>query len=119
MTATLTPPEVNAFTLEVLGDRYLIGVQEENSEYTVKMPDGTEKKIEMVVKDGEKAVGYMRGIIVRVGNGHRLETDVTVPMFYERGDMVICERMAGAKMNFGGRTYRMVNQTNVLARVPK
>lgn len=116
MTATLPTKPVNAFTLEILGDRYLIGVMEENAEHAV--PD-TDKKIELVQKDGEKAVGYMRGLIVAVGNGHRLETDVTVPMFYGAGDEVVCERLAGAKMNFGGRTYRLVNQTNVLARVPK
>jgi chaperonin GroES len=117
MPVTLVPPvAVDAFTLEVLGDRYLIGVMEENQEHAV--PD-TDKKIELVQKDGEKAVGYMRGLIVGVGNGHRLENDTTVPMFYAKGDTVICERLAGAKMNFGGRTYRMVSQTNVLARVPK
>lgn len=94
---------------EVLGDRYL-----------VELVEPTELMVgDILIPDrGEVERKWAMGRIVGVGNGHRLERDVTVPMFYGVGDLVIFERLTGKDFFFGHGEYRMMSQIDVLARIP-
>jgi co-chaperonin GroES (HSP10) len=94
---------------EVLGDRYL-----------VEMVDVPDRKTvgNIVIPDlGEAQRGWAVGRICKVGNGHRLETDVTVPMFFGEGDMIFFERLTGKDYHLGGSEYRILSQIDVLAKV--
>jgi len=112
MTATVTAPlDLNAqapATFTPNGDRYLVEEVEVS-----KMSAGG---ILMPFDNDEATRGWIAGRIVAVGNGHRLERDVTVPMAYGSGDVVMIDRLAGRKVILQGRPYRVVNQTDVLGR---
>jgi co-chaperonin GroES (HSP10) len=93
---------------EVLGDRYAVEIMEVDDLLIgdILIPDR-----------GEVERRWQVGRIVSVGNGHRLEADVTVPMFFKKGDVIIFERLTGKDFFFGHGEYRIMNQIDVLARV--
>lgn len=64
---------------------------------------------------GESRRGWMAGKVVRVGDGHRLERDESVPMFVKVGDTCIMERLTGKDFKIGGKDYRILSQVDVLA----
>ena len=94
----------------ILGDRYAIEIYEvADLQYgDILIPD-----------QGENRRGWACGEIVGVGNGHRLETDVTVPMFYGVGDVVVFERLTGKDFFIGGKEVRILSQIDVLAKIPR
>jgi co-chaperonin GroES (HSP10) len=93
---------------EILGDRYAVEIMEVDDLLIgdILIPD-----------KGEVERKWQAGEIVAVGNGHRLETDVTVPMFFEKGDVVVFERLTGKDFFFGHGEYRIMSQIDVLARI--
>jgi co-chaperonin GroES (HSP10) len=93
---------------EVLGDRYLVEVLE--------ISDYNHAGIVLIQKD-ENQRGWLVARIAAVGNGHRLERDEYVPMFYKVGDVVFMERLTGKDFKLGGLDYRILSQIDVLARV--
>ncbi len=110
MTATATldlnAQAPTAFT--PLGARYLVEILEVSNMSAGGL---------IVAFDNDEATrGWVAGRIVASGNGHRLERDVTVPMAYSPGDVVMIDRLAGRKIVLQGHAYRVVNQTDVLGR---
>jgi co-chaperonin GroES (HSP10) len=93
---------------EVLGDRYMVRVLDpgDNVVGGIVIPD-----------QGEAKRGWVVGEIVRVGNGHRLESDTTVPMFFKVGDTVFVERLTGKDFKLASGEYRILSQIDVLAKV--
>lgn len=94
---------------EIIGDRYLLERVEINHE--------TASGISLAGQTPE-TTGWQAGIIIKVGNGHRLERNETVPMFFKVGDLVICERFSGREFRVRGTTYVLMNQTQVYECVP-
>lgn len=62
----------------------------------------------------EVARGWILCRIVGVGDGHRLELDMKVPMPFEKGDFVYVERLAGRELDFFGVKYHVISQIDVL-----
>jgi co-chaperonin GroES (HSP10) len=60
--------------------------------------------------------GWKAARVIAVGNGHRLESDATVPMFYKPGDVLLIERLTGRELTLRGKKYLILNQVDVLAR---
>jgi co-chaperonin GroES (HSP10) len=98
----------NPSNFEILGDRYMVEVLE--------ISDFNHAGIVLIQKD-ENQRGWLVARVVAVGNGHRLESDVKVPMFYSVGDVVFMERLTGKDFHLGGKEYRILSQIDVLARV--
>lgn len=93
---------------EVFGDRVMVEVLEVEDVL----------KSGFVLPDvGESRRGWMAGKVVRVGNGHRLEKDEYVPMFAKEGDVLIMERLTGKDFLISGKTYRILSQIDVLAKI--
>lgn len=65
--------------------------------------------------------GWKLAEIIAIGNGHRLEADVTVPIhsWFEVGDVVYVESLTGRKLVLQSETYHVVNQTDVLGKAPE
>ena len=93
---------------EVLGDRYAVKIMDVDDLIVsdILIPDR-----------GEVERKWQVGRIVAVGNGHRLEKDETVPVFYKVGDVVIFERLTGKDFFFAHGEYRILSQVDVLARI--
>lgn len=68
-------------------------------------------------EDPEGKAGFFMARVIARGNGHRLEADVTVPMFHDVDDVVLCERYTGRELKLAKGTYRVVSQVDVLCRV--
>ncbi|MGB8520792.1 MAG: hypothetical protein WCD38_11585 [Candidatus Tumulicola sp.] len=68
-------------------------------------------------EDSEGKQGFFMAKIISKGNGHRLETDVTVPMFFDYDDVVLCERYTGRELRLAAGVHRIVSQVDVLCRV--
>lgn len=92
----------------ILGDRYAVEIMDVDDLLIGDI---------LVPSQGEVERKWAVGEIVGVGNGHRLETDVTVPMFYQVGDIIIFERLTGKDFFFGHGEYRIMSQIDVLARI--
>jgi co-chaperonin GroES (HSP10) len=100
------------------GDRIIVEkVEVEN----VHVIPGMDTTIEIAGGDGdlENARGYFLGRVLAVGNGHRLEADVTVPMPFAVGQVWLIERFSGREIVLGGKKYRVVNQVDVFCYVPE
>lgn len=93
------------------GDRYLVQPMGHNE--TMKSLPKTQLGI-LLPDTADKTLGWYGGLILEVGTGHRLEADVTVPMFYTRGDSVMIVRLAGHDVYLDGRLYKIVNQADIL-----
>lgn len=93
-------------TFELIGDRYLI----EMLDISDVTPSG------ILIPGDPLSRGWEAARIVAVGNGHRLERDELIPMFFTVGDVVSVERLSGRQINMGGRDVRIVNQTAVHGR---
>jgi co-chaperonin GroES (HSP10) len=93
------------------GDRYLIQEMDHN-ETQKSLPTSVRGILLPDTADG--TLGWYGGLILEAGNGHRLEADVTVPMFFKRGDTVVVVRLAGHDVYFGGSKYKIVNQADIL-----
>jgi len=65
-------------------------------------------------EDSEGKQGFFMATIISKGNGHRLEADVTVPMFWEVDDVVLCERYTGRELRLAAGVHRIVSQVDVL-----
>ena len=99
------------------GDRYLVKKWEIGKVIVVDTPAGP-KKIEMAeLTSYEETHGYYLAVVVNKGNGHRMETDVTVPMPFEPGQTVLVEKYSGRELMFGSETYIIVNQVDILAAI--
>lgn len=94
---------------DIIGDRYLLERAEIDHETAsgIALPGQT-----------PEVTGWQAGIVIKVGNGHRLENDTQVPMFFGVGDLLICERFSGREFRARGKTYVLINQTQVFERVP-
>ena len=103
------------------GDRYLVRKLTIDNKLTVNMGDGTKKTMLLAgdpAKEEEKN-GYFIAEIVTGGNGHRMDTDVTVPMPFKSGDVVMVEKFSGREVTIAGDTFTVINQTAVLAHLPE
>lgn len=91
--------------LDLLGDRYLI------EEIAVDVSLGG-----LIIPTDSATLGWRVGKVVAVGNGHRLERDETVPVFYQLGDVLMVEKLSGRELHMRGKRYIVINQTNVIGR---
>jgi co-chaperonin GroES (HSP10) len=113
------------------GDRLLVEKYEVEDAVFVTMDDGTQKKIRIQRERKppnprdpspeftseqlqEIARGWILCEVIRVGNGHRLELDMVVPMPFEPGDFVYVERLTGREWELRGAKYYIISQTDVL-----
>lgn len=101
----------DADLFEPIGDRYLCEALDFGKEY--KSNGGI--IIPLTHLDPMK-VGWKPGRVVRVGDGHRLENNETIPMKFEVGDFIMVERMAGREIELQGRKYFVVSQAECLGR---
>lgn len=95
-------------SLNLIGDRYLLEVLE---------VDHTTKSGIFLPGQNEDTTGWQIGRVLKVGNGHRLEVDTTIPMFHAVGDVVLCERFSGRRFTIEGKNYVVMNQTSVFGDV--
>lgn len=93
----------------LIGDRYLFRCLE--------IENITESNIMLL--DGVLSRAYEVGLIIKAGNGDRLDTDVMKTMYFEEGDVVAFERLAGRSIMLGGREHRVVNQAHCFFRFSK
>lgn len=95
---------------EIIGDRYLLERVEIEHETAsgIALPGQT-----------PETTGWQAGIILLVGNGHRLESNESVPMFFQKGDLVLCERFSGREQRIRGKTYVLMNQTQIYEKIPQ
>lgn len=88
--------------IELIGDRYLFRCLE--------IENVTESNIMLL--DGVLTRAYEVGLVIKAGNGDRLDTDVTKTMYFKPGDVVAFERLAGRSIMLGGTEHRIVNQAH-------
>lgn len=100
--------DVESIKDSLIGDRYLLEQIE---------VDQTTKSGIVLPGQTEDVTGWQLGRVIAVGNGHRLETDATVPMFFDEGDYVLCERFSGRRFIINGTTYIVMNQTSCFGKV--
>jgi len=117
-------------------DRYLCLLLQFDEQY--ETPDG--KTIYLPSANDEEAkkkLGWKAGKIMVVGGldvkalpqmdavsesladkwGHRLENNTWVPMFYDVGDIVVCERLGGRHIQMKNREFFLINQVDVLGQL--
>lgn len=93
------------------GDRYLVAPMDHND--TMKsLPESTAGIL--LPDTAAQTLGWYGGMILEVGNGHRLERDEMVPMFFKQGATVMITRLAGHDVYLDGRLYKIVNQVDIL-----
>lgn len=85
----------------LIGDRYLV--------QDLEVENVTDSGL--VVLDGPLSRAWQPGLVVKVGNGHRLERNEKMPMFFKTGDVICFERLSGREVKLAGKPYRIVNQT--------
>lgn len=105
--------EINAMrpeSIELIGDRYLVQEIEVSQLKVIGDFDI------LLVGEDEETRGWRPGIVAQVGNGHKLDTDVTVPMFCQVGDLIIFERLSGREIGLSGEKFRIVTQSSVLGK---
>ena len=99
------------------GDRYIIKKWDVGKFVTVQTSEGI-KKLEMAeIVSWEEKHGYYLAVVISKGSGHRMETDVVVPMPFEPGETVIVEKFSGRELIFGSETYMIINQVDILAKI--
>lgn len=99
--------DVKIDEIELIGDRYLLEILEAEQV--------TASGIHLPGQDPENT-GWQVGRVLAVGNGHRLENEQTIPMFFKVGDLVICERFSGRDLRLEGRKVVVMNQTSCFGR---
>jgi co-chaperonin GroES (HSP10) len=102
------------------GDRYVVEKCIINNDYIVTRSDGSTKTIHVEgTTDKEERDGYYIARIVVGGNGHRMDTDVTVPMPFKPGEIVMVVKFSGQEIKIADATYTVINQTDILMRLPE
>lgn len=117
-------------------DRYLCELLAFEEKYTT----GTGETIHLPAANDEEAkkkLGWKAGRIVVVGGlpvavlpkmdaveesmvakwGHRLETNTWIPMFYDVGDIVMCERLGGRHIVMKNREFFVISQVDILGQL--
>lgn len=105
----LTEDSILRFTPN--GDRYVVALRDIDDTISA----GGFKLVRPEMDDTER--GWKAGEVLCVGNGHRLETDVTVPMFFKPGDVLAIERLTGREIRIGAKKYLIVNQVDILGKI--
>ena len=90
-------------TLEPLGDRLLIERldAEDKSPGGILLPDKAKEK-------------PLEGVVLAVGPGRETDEGVCVPMRVAVRDRVLFSRYAGTEVQFSGKDYLVMPQTDVL-----
>lgn len=97
------------------GDRYLVEeIEVENTVYV-----GGQKLLLPESSNHEEKRGWKLCRVIACGNGHRLEIDQFVPMFYVPGDVVYVERFTGRELKLQAQAYWIISQVDVLMKAPQ
>lgn len=114
------------------GDRLLVEKIEIEDAVFVTGPDGQPTKIRIARANAkannprnptpeyseeqlqELARGWILVQVISVGNGHRLEIDITVPMPFRPGQYLYVERLAQHHQELQGNKYYIISQMDVL-----
>lgn len=110
----ITFEDQNPANMDIIGDRYVFRLfTVENKRQLAEggyifLPDTNEDKL-----------GWSAGEVVAIGNGHRLDEDVTVPMFFNVGDIIYASKYTGVQLYFQATEYRIISQSHCYARIKR
>jgi chaperonin GroES len=91
-------------TIKPLQDRVLIerALEEEKSKGGIVIPDTAKEK-------------PVRGIVVKVGPGKRLESGEIQPMSVKEGDGILFGKYAGTEVKLDGKEYIVMREDDIMA----
>lgn len=92
--------------IKPLDDRVLIQVEdaEERSEGGIVLPDAAQEKPQ-------------RGKVVAIGNGKLNKDGKRMKLELSKGDVVVFGRYSGSDVKVGGNDYKIMRESEVLARL--
>lgn len=94
--------------MKPLGDKIIVEVMqaEEVTKSGIIIPDTAKEKPQ-------------EAVVVSVGPGKVLKSGKIADMFFKKGDRVIFAKYSGSEISVDGKTYLIIEQDDVLAKVDK